>query len=364
MRITFVNDSIGYGGAAKVMTVIAKGLANKGHSVSIINLNLNNAGIYQDTAGLEIITANLKFGKGLLVNLKYSLFTIKAVKTLHSDILIGFKTFPNFCAVLAGMVLNIPSVISERANPFVVFRNPRFSTKVKLFFINHASAAVFQTEGASKFYSKHLQEKSAIIPNPILFDGSSFFVNYDKRPKTVVSLGRFDNKQKRLDVLIESFALFHKSHPDYSLVIYGAGKDENMLMPLIKRENLEESVRVAGLSRNSLNDLSREGIFIITSDYEGISNSLLEAMAVGLPVVSTDHSPGGARMLITDHENGLLVPVGDAPAIAAALSEYAENPDLARECGINAKKVLDRFALEKIVEKWEGTLQKTVNQYS
>jgi glycosyltransferase involved in cell wall biosynthesis len=94
-------------------------------------------------------------------------------------------------------------------------------------------------------------------------------------------------------------------------------------------------------------------MFLITSDYEGIANAMLEAMAVGLPVVSTDSSPGGARMVITDHVDGLLAPVGDCEKITVAMCEYAANPELAQTCGNNAKNVIRRFDPQVIIDAWE-----------
>lgn len=354
MNITFVNDSIGYGGAAKVMMVIAKGLKEKGHDVSIINLNVLNGQVSQNIDGFDVVTSNdIKYRKGLLCNLEYVKFTIDAAKDFHSDVLIGFKTLCNFCASAAGHFLRIPSIVSERADPFTSFAHLALSTRLKLWVINRADGAVFQTYGASEFYSKKLQEKGTIIPNPILLNSPVPEISYDNMPKTIVSLGRISNHQKRLDILVKAFALFHQTHPDYTLVVYGSGEDEDKLNGFISDNNVEPFVRLMGISRNSLQDLSKEGMFVISSDYEGISNALLEAMAVGLPVVSTDHSPGGARLLITDHENGLLVPMRNHEALAKAMSEFADNPELAFKCGQNAKKVLKRFEVSKIVDMLE-----------
>ena len=111
--------------------------------------------------------------------------------------------------------------------------------------------------------------------------------------------------------------------------------------------------RFMGVTKQPMQDTARDGMFLITSDFEGISNSLLEAMAVGLPCVSTDHTPGGARLLITDHENGLLAPVADSEKLAQAMCEFAENPELAERCGEKAKDVVNRFAPEKIIDQWE-----------
>ena len=113
-----------------------------------------------------------------------------------------------------------------------------------------------------------------------------------------------------------------------------------------------------GVTRTPMQDISDAGMFLITSDYEGISNSLLEAMAVGLPCVSTDHTPGGARLLITDHENGLLAPMGDVDALAGAMCEFADNPELAQKCGNNARDVVNRFEPSRIIDQWEEYIEK------
>ena len=109
-----------------------------------------------------------------------------------------------------------------------------------------------------------------------------------------------------------------------------------------------------GITTNPMQDIAKDGMFIITSDFEGISNSLLEAMAVGLPCVSTDHTPGGARLLITNEENGLLAPVRDVEKLAECMCRFAEDSELAKKCGENAKDVLNRFAPTKIIDMWEN----------
>lgn len=362
MRITFVNDSIGFGGAAKVMMVIVQGLKAKGHQLSVINLNTRNTSICQNIDGIQVETANIEYKSGFMTNYRHVAFTIQAAKKLHSDILIGFKGNNNFCVSLAGKILGIPSIISERADPFTTFRNLHFLTKIKLFFINRANGAVFQTEGASRFYSKHLQKEGCIIPNPILLNHKIPNISYDNMPKSVVFLGRLADSQKRLDIMVKSFACFHSTHPDYHLYVYGVGEDEKKLKAYIQSTKMESYITLMGLSKNSLEDMSKHGMFIITSDFEGISNALLEAMAIGLPVVSTNHSPGGASLLISDHENGLLTPTGDYNAFASAMSQFADDPQLAKKCGMNAKKVLERFEVNKIVNMWNDYIMKFVKE--
>lgn len=356
-RILFITDTFGYGGAEKQLAFVAEGLFNRGYVVGICNLNQGdrNEGKRHICSGVEM------FEQGIANDskIKYLIFCFKVAREFKPDIIVGFKELANFCAVIVGKLIRVPSIISERADPYRAYSNAGLNTRLILWIINHASRGVFQTEQAAQFYDKKLYKNRTIIPNPIFPSDNIPAINYSKLPRTVVSLGRIDNVQKRLDVMINAFAQFHLLYPDYHLKIYGNGPDEDLIRQWIAEKDLVGCVHLMGVSKKPMYDLSQEGIFLITSDFEGISNSLLEAMACGLPVVSTDHTPGGARLLINDLENGLLVPMGDVEAIFKALCHYVEDPLLAEKCGKNATKVLERFSASNILDMWEKCLEKT-----
>ena len=360
MKILFVTDSLSFGGAAKMLVFVAEGLAKKGHECFIVNLNTSKLLDRMPSQKVKVFNADIIFKNSAKTNYQWIKYTYSIVKSVSPSVIIGFATLGNFCASLVGKLLSIPSIIAERSDPFHVYSKINRLGKLKLTIINQATGAVFQSEGASKFYSKRITRHSAIIPNPIFVEGSIPPVDYNELPKTIVSLGRLDNKQKRFDVLLKGFKAFHDSHPDYCLNIYGSGADEGFVQNIIDKFYLNNCVSMKGKTNKPMEILSTEGIFVITSDFEGISNSLMEAMAVGLPVISTDHSPGGARMLIKDHSNGLLIPTNDPEALANALSEFADNNDLARSCGTNARQILSKYTPEKCIENWESFLKSIV----
>ena len=93
-------------------------------------------------------------------------------------------------------------------------------------------------------------------------------------------------------------------------------------------------------------------MFVMTSDYEGMPNSLIEAMGIGLPVISTDCKGGGAKALIKNHINGIITPPNNSEAVADAIKFYIDNPKKAEEYAKEALKIRDDLSVDKISEKW------------
>lgn len=356
MNILFITHSLGYAGAEKMVAFVANQLSLRGHNVGLINLNLSSQEVAQK------IEDSVKFfniagkGMGRLQQLKQ---IIKIARQEKAQLLVGFKVNPNLLVCLAGKLLGIPSIMSERGDPNRTFEK-NWRNRLLRWFINRCSGGVFQTAEAGAFYGKGLQRRGTVIPNPIFIKGDVPQVSMEEREKTVVSVGRLDNMQKRYDVMLEAFSLFVQKHPEYMLKLYGDGSDEARIRQWVQEKGLADKVLFMGRTNQPMQDTCRDGMFLITSDYEGISNALLEAMAVGLPCVSTDHTPGGARLLIQHEENGLLAPIGDAQALADAMCRFSEDSVLACHCGEKAKEVVERFHPDRIIDRWETYCKKVV----
>ena len=141
--------------------------------------------------------------------------------------------------------------------------------------------------------------------------------------------------QKNQKMLIDAMAVVHKAHPEVTLKIFGEGPEENSLLAHIHELELDDCVQLMGKTADVAGELARADLFVFSSDFEGMPNALMEAMAAGMPCVSTD-CPTGPKELIGENERGLLVPLGDTEAFAAAVLYMIEHVPEANTMGQKA----------------------------
>ena len=362
-ELLFVIHSNSYGGAEKVLFWLAHCFVKDNYEVSVINLNeSHNCSDFERNVSNKIKMINVNSNcSGKIRHFSEIYQVAKWVKQYKPDAIISFTRLPNAVVGLCGKLTNTPTIISERSDPRVSYNSPVIAQLMQKT-SEMANLCIFQTKEAQKCASSIWKRKSTVIPNPIFVPEGFKPMEKNHFNKTIVTLGRLENKQKRYDVLIKGFKAFHEKHPDYVLKIFGSGPDEMLIRKWVKEKELIDWVRFMGVSKDPFDDLKNEGIFVITSDFEGIPNSLLEAMAMGFPVVASDCEPGGARMLIKDHVNGIIIPRGDSQALSTALSEYVNNPTLMNRCGANAVKVLERFDADRIYTMWKKTIDTIIKQ--
>ena len=152
--------------------------------------------------------------------------------------------------------------------------------------------------------------------------------------------------------MINSFHEFIKIYPDAKLFIYGEGALKNELQNIICCNGEEHSIFLQGSSNCIPDVLSHAKAFILTSNYEGMPNGLLEAMSVGLPCISTDCPCGGPRTIIKNGINGILIPVGDKEALVRALCMIEEDSEISSRMGVAAKNTAKMFEPSKVFDEW------------
>ena len=360
MKIVFGIPALDYSGAPKMMSWVANRMAERGHDVKIVSYFSDECAVKLE-AGVEFYPLGLKRSGSRLVRNTFGMVQAlckldKYVKSQKTDVFVTFLDSVGM-SYLPIAERRCFAVASERADPYSYRSGTR---KMRISLIGAANKVIFQTDGARDYFKSNnkIYGKSSVIPNPVVLkDSVKEFRNnipdFSSRDNRVVTVGRLSLIQKRQDVLIDAFELVHKKHPELELVIYGDGQDKSKIQDIIDNKGLSDCITLAGKISDVEKTIFNARVFVLSSDLEGIPNALIEAMSVGVPSVSTDCSPGGARLLINDGENGYIVPRADAAALANRICELAENKDISEKISNNSIQIAEIFTEEKIADMWE-----------
>ncbi len=351
-KICFLTSTLNYGGATKIMIELANYLTNH-FEVSIVNYGSEEV-FYELNNKITVLKAPYTKCNIPKVRLLAQMSIIRSYfKNKSYDAIIAFGNTEKLMALSASMGRKTKVIISERQDPYHYKPGKKHTMWLRYML---ADGCVFQTDGAMKYFPVCVQKKSVVIPNFIQIDEKDF-LKIQNRKKEIAFSARFELKQKRQDIMVKAMKKVEEKHPDWKLVFYGDGADQKTIEDMVMNYKLENNVIFAGKVSKVNDYIYQSAILALTSDYEGIPNVLLEAMAMGVPVVSTNCSPGGAELLIENKVNGLLVPVGDENALAEALNMLIENPEVANDYAYKATKVKEKFSPERIFPLWEQYLK-------
>lgn len=288
MRIMFICDTMGSGGAERVIATLSNGFVEKGHSVSILMLSSEaTESFYKLNSQISLF--NLSDDKSRFF--KKAKQIRRVVIENKPDVVISFLSYVCIYTWWALKRTNIPYIVSERNDP-----NQR--NKIKQLLLNKsfrkAAGCVFQTEDALNWYKTIVKSKSIIIHNPVSLDYLPTTLSC--RKNQILYVGRL-NEQKNCSMLIDAFDIFAKSHPDYSLKMYGGGPLLDSLLSQIKNKSLEDKIKILPSSKTWQKDECNSAVFTLSSKYEGMPNVLAEALSLGIPSVSTNCTIGGPKEL-------------------------------------------------------------------
>ncbi len=267
---------------------------------------------------------------------------------IESGLVISFLSQPNISACYGKKKCKYKVIMAEFSSPQDEFTKDAPENKLKHKYFKLCDGFIFQTEEQKAFYSYLKKIDTKIIPNPI---EQIDVVTTGKRNKEIVNFCRLSTA-KNIPLLIDAFSRLYKEYPDYKLIIYGEGPEKQNIQNQIKENQLETSVELKPFASNVLELICNCAMFVSSSDREGLSNSMIEAMAIGMPTICTDCPAGGARMMIRSYENGILTPVGNVESLYEAMKYMIENPDKAEQMGMQAMEVREILRKEKILDKW------------
>lgn len=362
--IAFVIHSLSSGGAERVVTTLSNELVTSYRVVIITLIDLPPFYTLDNRVLVVPCVQKLKPSTSIFSALISNFKLIGRIRFLllkhRVDICIGFMTTANVLATIAAKLVRIPIIISERNNPYLEDKIiPRLWKILRRISYPHANYVVVQTTIIASYYESFIKSKKLrIIANPI---NPEFTIQNDiQRLNVVLNVGRLE-EQKRQELLIKAFAAIN--HRNWELHIIGEGEKKVYLNKLIKKLKMQGSVLLLGQRQDIDKYYLQSKIFVLSSEYEGFPNALMEAMHFGLACISTN-CPSGPSDLITDSVNGFLIPVNNQEELEKRLSQLIENQEFRITLGKEAQKTTQAFNVNTIAGQWKTIFKALENAQS
>lgn len=363
-KIMFHLNCLHHGGAERVVSNLANRFAQAGYEV-IVAVQWIDENEYELDPRVKHIVVGLKpeddKRNRISKYIRRVVYLKDCIKEEKPDVVIAFAHLAIYRCLMSAKGTGVPVIVAVRTNPIGHYESKLDKIQIPRLF-PRAAGAVFQTEGQRDFFKPYLQENSTIILNPI----NEKYLDVQppvSRTKTVAQVGRVEGF-KCQPMLVDAFMDVHAKHPDWELKIYGGDSGDGTWQILEKKiadYDASSFVHLMGDCDTLERELNDVGVFAFSSEWEGLPNALMEALALGLPTVSTDCPCGGPATVMTDGVDGLLVPIWNKDAMAEAICKLIENPELAEEYGRNARKIADRANPDVVFEQWAEYIEKVVS---
>jgi len=375
LRIVIFLPSIETGGVERNAILVANHFASCGSEVSITHARIVEIMRSRFASGICLVrigkSFRLPFVNPRLVDamvifrglVKY----LKDEKRKGNTVILSFQS--NIVSILAARLVGIPVVVRVSNHPshtkYETGLLQKIAEKLKLIFYRYADVVITNSEVTSKYFRDRLPVPVKTIYNPIdqvaLVEQSRNDVDHawlvTKDKPVIIAVGRLV-KQKNYTLLIKSFFKVKKKI-DVRMIIVGEGAEREKLESLINELDLRGCVDLPGYISNVHSMVARADLFVLSSNYEGLPNALLEALAVGTPAVSTDCLSGPAEIL-SNGEAGDLVPINDLDAMSDAITTNLTKPERTRELFSKVKDVLKKFDQRKVLNEYSELLECTI----
>lgn len=348
--------TLGTGGAERVLSVMSSHLADSFDEVQYVMWEGGDI-FYNIDNRIKIVSLpSISGRKGRLKQIRSFR---QYIKKENPVLILSFLTPYNMLVLFSTMGLNKRIIVAERTDPKRLLSGGRLMLWLRDVLYHRAFGILTQTQYAKDCYDTKFRGKTTVLPNPVTM--GDYYVGKalsSEKKRLFVTAGRLEAVKDQV-MLIEAFSLFRKSYPDYRLNIYGEGPLYDYLHDLIRETGQEDVVTLAGRTNQLWDKMVSAECFILTSKAEGMSNALVEAMCLGLPVIST--RVAGAADLVKDGLNGYLIDIQDRNALVKRMCSIAEKPELRTRMGQEAIKVYDLLREDIISKQWIDYLKSNIN---
>lgn len=368
MKIFFTSPNLNVGGAQRHLINIINGLQRKGHSCLLF--------VYEEKGALEnelldsvrIFSPNKKNKLNKIIFFRILNGTIKLIK-------LAIKEKPDFIYsrhwtktpnLIVGRFLSIKTICGEgnSIRHSLVLRNKKIRLLLRKITAKYSDLVIANSKGLSSEIETNfdLKNEPMVIYNGLdlprikkLAEQEVSHKWFDTGKPVIISVGRLVD-QKDFHTLIDAFKIVNNTI-DSRLLIIGSGKLKNKLIEYSEKLSIGNKIDIMENIANPFTYISKSDLYVCSSVYEGLSNSILEAMATGKAVVSTNHDYGAAEIINSGY-NGLLVPPKNPVILAEKILEVLSNEDLKKSLERNASVRVEDFSVERMVDDYENLFSK------
>ncbi len=361
-HIAFYIGSLHKGGAERVFVNLAEYFLQQGYRVTMVT-QYQKENEYELPEECKRVLSDLTPEEVCRSRIKNFCYRVRKLHRIWKEekpqLVLSCIGKNNFMAIVTAMFTKtkvVVSVVGETKEEYP----GRLMRGLANFLFPYASGVILQTERSKSFFRKRVQSKAVILPNSLNPDFMK--PRYEgEREKRIVAVGRMD-ANKNHEMMLRAFAALADKYPAYTLTIYGDGELRSYLEDLAKELGIAHKVSLPGVVFDVAERIERAALFLLTSYSEGVSNALIEALAIGLPVISTDVPSGGTGELMTDGENGLFIPTGDVKALEKAMDRLLGDPEYADRLGRNAAKIQERLSPDRVNGLWKDYFEKIIDR--
>lgn len=364
MKLFVVIHSLRWGGSERVLVNLLNGLDRKRFSITLVLYE--KVFDYAIPENIDLKLLDIYTGRNLIVLAKSFILKIinltKLIKQNKPDVIFSLLSTTNVTVILAKLLsrVNCRLIVSEHTHPSENLKNEPYGFLTKFLvkqFYPKANKVVAVSSGIKEDLIKNFnvpEKKIAIIYNPIDINNIRMLSEehvdhpwFRERIPIIVSVGRL-TRQKGFPYLLKAFSILRKSFY-CRLLIIGDGEERESLIKMAEDSGYRGDIEFIGFQKNPFKYMAKASIFVLSSIFEGFGNVIVEAMALGLPVISTD-CPSGPSEIIENGESGLLVPVRDEYALADSILDVLTNNELREKLIKGARKRAETFTMDKVIK--------------
>ena len=358
--IAFYIGSLEKGGAERVFVNLAEFFESIGYNVVMVTQYKKN-NEYRISDNVVRILSDIdetEVTNSRIVNFSRRFFKLRNIwKKNNIDLVLTCTAKNNFMTIVSSWGLHTKPVVSVVGEARLEYPG-RLMRFLANFLFPFASGIILQTEKSRKFFSKYVNKKAVVLPNSLnpLFMTDRY---EGEKEKNVVAVGRMDDNKNHA-MIISAFSKLVKKYPEYTLTIYGDGEKRKYLNDLVHQLNIDGKVYMPGVINNIQERIYKSRCFVIASDSEGVSNALIEALALGIPSIATDVPSGGTRELIENEINGIIIPVQDEEKLIESMDRIMGDDSLVEKLSVNAAKIQTKLAPERVNKMWKDYFEKII----